>query len=175
MLWTPDLKRLKIKFFSQSPWDPQIKILWYCLWLLLITNLSKLCFISVGLKVHRTNNLKFVILSCGYRWFQMSKLLVNLHQWKYIYDWNMVYVQITFDIHSNSFIWMYKIHANDVFFLSWLYIQHIFKSENFQSWSAFGREFCLSNFDNQAPWDKKHETENHSPLSQTFQLILLYK
>ena len=88
----------------------------------------------------------------------MSKLLVNLHQWKYIYDWNMVYVQITFDIHSNSFIWMYKIHANDVFFLSWLYIQHIFKSENFQSWSAFGREFCLSNFDNQAPGDKKHET-----------------
>ena len=33
----------------------------------------KLCFTSIGLKVHRTNNLTFVILSCGYHWFQICQ------------------------------------------------------------------------------------------------------
>ena len=140
----------------------------------LVKYVKTLSFTSICLKVHGTNNLKFVILSCGYYWFQICQ-----NSWSTCLNGNTFmaetwwfYVHIAFDIHSDSFIWMYKIHANDVFLLSWLYIQHIFKSENFQSWSAFGREFCNSNSQNQAPWyQKTWNIENHSPLSHSFKVI----
>ena len=129
-----------LSFTSIGPFDQQLKIRDTVLWLLLISN--------------------------------MLKFLVNLLQQKYIYGWNMmVYVHITFDVHWNSFIWIYKIHALMTFSFCHDFIsnnksenfRHDFisnnKSENFQSWSVFGREFCISNSDNQAPSDKRHETQ----------------
>ena len=47
----------------------------------------------------------------------------------------------------------------------------MFKSENFQSLSAFCREFCISDYDNQAPWDKSTKHKKYSPLSQNFNPI----